>query len=53
LLSELNALLTEGNINAMHILTASELVCISLDMVGLGMGQTQFRLLPSVQRLFS
>lgn len=53
LLSELNALLTEGNINDMHILSTSELVCISLDLVGLGMGHTPFRLMPPVQRLFS
>jgi len=53
LLSELNALLTEGNINDMHILTTSELVCISLDLIGLGMGHTPFRLLPSAQSLFS
>jgi phosphohistidine phosphatase len=53
LLSELNALLTEGNINDMHILSTSELVCISLDLIGLGMGHTPFRLLPPVQRLFS
>jgi phosphohistidine phosphatase len=53
LLSELNALLTEGNINDMHILTTSELVCISLDLVGLGMGRTAFRLTPPMQRLFS
>jgi len=53
LLSELNAMLTEGNINDMHILTTSELVCISLDVVGLGMGSTPFRLMPPIQRLFS
>jgi phosphohistidine phosphatase len=53
LLSELNALLTEGNINDMHILATSELVCISLDVIGLGMGTTPFRLLPPIQRLFS
>ncbi|MES2625752.1 MAG: phosphohistidine phosphatase SixA [Pseudomonadota bacterium] len=53
LLSELNALLTEGNINDMHILSTSELVCISLEVVGLGMGNTTFKLLPQTQRLFS
>jgi phosphohistidine phosphatase len=53
LLSELNALLTEGNIHDMHILTTSELVCLSLDIVGPGMGRTPFRLLPSIQRRFS
>jgi phosphohistidine phosphatase len=52
LLSELNALLTEGNINDMHILSTSELVCISLDLIGLGMGHTPFRLIPPAQRLF-
>lgn len=53
LLSELNALLTEGNINEMHILATSELVCLSLDIAGLGMGHTLFRLMPPIQRLFS
>ena len=53
LLSELNAMLTEGNINDMHILATSELVCISLDIVGPGMGSTPFRLLPPVHRLFT
>jgi len=47
LLSELNALLTEGDIRDLHILGTSELVCISLDIVGLGMGITPYRLLPS------
>jgi len=46
LLSELNALLTEGSITNMHILDTGELVAISLDLVGLGMGRTAFRLVP-------
>lgn len=46
LMSELNALLTEGNINQMHILGTSELVAISIDVIGLGMGKTVLRLLP-------
>jgi phosphohistidine phosphatase len=53
LLSELNAMLTEGNINDMYILATSELVCISLDVVGLGMGSTSFRLMPPIHRLVS
>lgn len=46
LLSELNALLTEGNISHMHILSTSELVAINIDVIGLGMGRTALRLLP-------
>lgn len=46
LLSELNALLTEGNIGNMHILSTSELVAIEIDVIGLGMGRTVLRLLP-------
>jgi phosphohistidine phosphatase len=46
LLSELNALLTDGDISQMHILGTSELVAISLDVVGLGMGKTNLRLAP-------
>ena len=53
LLSELNAMLTEGTINDMHILATSELICISLDVVGLGMGSTPFRLMPPIHRLLS
>jgi len=47
LLSELNALLTEGDIRDLHILGTAELVCISLDIVGLGMGMTPYRIQPS------
>jgi phosphohistidine phosphatase len=46
LLSELNALLTEGNIDHMHILSTSELVAVNIDVIGLGMGKTALRLLP-------
>lgn len=46
LLSELNALLTEGSISHMHILSTSELVAISIDVIGLGMGRTVLRLAP-------
>lgn len=46
LLSELNALLTEGNISLMHILDTSELVAINIDVIGLGMGRTVLRLAP-------
>lgn len=46
LLSELNALLTAGDIAQMHILGTSELVCIDVDVIGLGMGTAPFRLLP-------
>ncbi|HWK53480.1 MAG TPA: phosphohistidine phosphatase SixA [Hyphomicrobiales bacterium] len=47
LLSELASLLTEGRIGELHILGTAELVCIALDIVGLGMGVTPYRLLPS------
>lgn len=47
LLSELHALLTEGSINELHIMGTAELVCVSLDVVALGMGVTPYRLLPS------
>jgi phosphohistidine phosphatase len=47
LLSELAALLTEGSVSDLRILGTAELVCISLDIVGLGMGITPYRLLPS------
>lgn len=46
LLSELHALLTDGNITSMQILGTSELVCVALDVIGLGMGTTPFRLVP-------
>lgn len=46
LLSELHALLTDGNITNMQILGTSELVCVALDVIGLGMGTTPFRLVP-------
>ncbi len=47
LLSELNAVLTQGDITDMHILSTSELVCITMDFVGMGLGSTSFRLLPT------
>jgi phosphohistidine phosphatase len=46
LMSELNALLTDGDISHMHILGTSELICIECDVIGLGMGVAPFRLLP-------
>jgi phosphohistidine phosphatase len=46
LLSELNALLTEGSISHMQILSTSELVAIDIDVIGLGMGRPVLRLLP-------
>lgn len=49
LVSELNALLTEGSISSMHILGTSELICIEFDVVGLGMGTSPFRLAPETQ----
>jgi phosphohistidine phosphatase len=46
LLSELNALLIDGDISHMHILATSELVAINIDVIGLGMGRTVLRLAP-------
>lgn len=46
LLSELLALLTEGNIDHMHILDTGNLACVTLDIVGLGMGTNPFILVP-------
>ena len=46
LLSELCALLTDGDISHMHILRTSELVCVAFEVMGLGMATTPFRLLP-------
>ncbi len=42
LLSELLALLTDGNIDHMRILETGNLACLSLDIVGLGMGDLAF-----------
>jgi phosphohistidine phosphatase len=53
LVSELNALLTEGDISHMHILGTSELVCIAVDVLGLGMGTSPFRLVPEAPALHS
>jgi phosphohistidine phosphatase len=49
LVSELHALLTEGDISDMHILGTSELICIEFDVIGLGMGASPFRLIPEAQ----
>jgi len=49
LVSELNALLTEGDISNMHILGTSELICIEFDVIGLGMGHSPFRLVPEAR----
>ena len=46
LMSELQALLVEGSISGMHIMTTSELNVISIDIIGLGMGTRTRRLLP-------
>ncbi|MGV3592113.1 MAG: phosphohistidine phosphatase SixA [Gammaproteobacteria bacterium] len=46
LVSELHALLVDGDISNMHILGTSELICIEFDVVGLGMGRSPFRLVP-------
>ena len=46
ILSELLALLTSGNIDHMHILETGNLACVTLDIVGLGMGMCPFILEP-------
>lgn len=46
LLSELLALLTDGNIDQMHILETGNLACVSLEIVGLGMGTCNLILEP-------
>ncbi|MND02071.1 hypothetical protein D3C83_213190 [compost metagenome] len=46
LVSELHALLLDGDISHMHILGTSELICIEFDLIGLGMGTSPFRLSP-------
>ncbi len=52
LLSELNALLIDGDISHMHILATSELVAINIDVIGLGMGRTVLRLAPGTTPAF-
>ena len=49
LVSELHALLIDGDIANMHIVGTSELICIEFDTIGLGMGTVQFRLTPETQ----
>ena len=49
LVSELHALLVDGDISHMHILGTSELICVSFDVLGLGMGRSPFRLMPEAQ----
>jgi phosphohistidine phosphatase len=49
LVSELHALLIDGDISNMHILGTSELICIEFDTIGLGMGSSPFRLSPEAQ----
>ena len=46
LMSELHALLTEGSISQMHILDTGELIVISINIIGLGMGTRTAKLLP-------
>jgi len=46
ILSELLALLTRGNIDGMHILETANLACVSLDIIGLGMGNCPWILEP-------
>lgn len=53
LMSELNALLIDGDISQMHILGTSELVVINVEHMGLGMGRKVLRLLPEEHVLAS
>ena len=53
LLSELLALLTDGNIDHMRILETGNLACVSLDIVGLGMGDCAWILEPDPARVAS
>lgn len=46
ILSELLALFTNGNVNNLHILETGNLACVTLDIVGLGMGNCPFILEP-------
>ena len=46
ILSELLALLTQGNVEDMTILGTAQLACVSLDVLGLGMGTCNFILSP-------
>jgi len=53
LLSELLVLLTDGNIDNLHILETGNLACVSLDILGLGMGDCAFVLEPDMARAAS
>ena len=53
LLSELLALLTNGNIDHMRILDTGNLACVTLDIIGLGMGTCPFVLEPDPARVAS
>lgn len=46
ILSELLALLTNGNVDHMQILGTGHLACVTLDIIGLGMGTCLFILEP-------
>jgi len=47
ILSELLALLTRGNVEDMTILDTGELACVTLDIIGLGMGTCRTILRPN------
>jgi phosphohistidine phosphatase len=51
ILSELLALLTNGNVDKLLILETGNLACISLDIVGLGMGICPFILTPDPAKI--
>ena len=49
LVSELHALLVDGDISSMHILGTSELICVEFDVIGLGTATAPFRLSPEAR----
>jgi phosphohistidine phosphatase len=53
ILSELLALLTRGNIDGLYILETANLACVSLDIIGLGMGNCPWILEPDPNQVQS
>jgi len=53
ILSELLALLTNGNVDDLLILETGNLACVALDIVGLGMGTCPFILTPDTAKALS
>lgn len=53
ILSELLALLTQGNVDNLFILDTGNLACVSLEIAGLGMGSSPFILTPKTATVLS